>query len=115
MKKSDLKKIKSQASSHKASITKKVMLSYREVANITTFAQGRFPPGETVEPHSHADMAEIFLVQSGTGTLIVEQQEEELRPGVCIAVEAGETHSLLNSGQKDLVLTYFAVEYDPQD
>ncbi len=96
--------------SHNASIKKRVLLSPGELAGVIQFARSIFPPGAVAGEHRHEDMAEVFLVESGQGRIAVDGRTHELAPGTCVTVEAGETHELRNTGEIDLVVTYFGVK-----
>lgn len=95
--------------SHNAAILKRVLLRNGEVPNVTQFAQARFAPGQVAGAHAHADMAEVFLVEAGSGTIVVDDVAHPLRPGTCVAVLPHEMHEVRNDGAAELVLTYFGV------
>lgn len=95
--------------SHDLEIQKKVMLRFGDLPHLTNFSQACFAPGQQVTPHKHADMSEVFLVESGEGTIWIDGIAHPLTAGTCVAVEAGELHKLANTGQTDLVLTYFGI------
>lgn len=99
-----------QAVSHNPEITKKVMLSGNDLPHLTNFSQATFAPGQVAIAHSHQDMSEVFFVSAGTGIIRLDETEYSLTPGVCVAVEVGETHEIINTGSKDLILTYFGIE-----
>lgn len=99
--------------SHNPAITKKVMLHGGEISNLVYFSHARFAPGEVAGAHSHADMSEVFYVESGAGTIRINQAPHLLKPGVCVAVEPGEIHEIENDGFEDLVLTYFGILASP--
>lgn len=98
--------------SHNPEIRKQVMLRHGELEHLTNFSQSRFRPGQVCAPHRHATMHEVYLVQQGTGTITIEGRAYRLAPGVCVAVEAGEEHSVANDGAEVLVLTYFGIAVD---
>lgn len=95
--------------SHNAAILKRVFLRNGEVPNVTQFARSRFAPGEVAGAHAHADMAEVFFVESGAGTIVVDDVTTALAPGTCVAVLPHEMHEIRNDGVQDLVLVYFGV------
>ena len=86
------------------------MLSPGELAGVIQFARSIFPPGAIAGEHRHEDMAEVFWVDSGRGCIVVEGREQALAPGTCGIVEVGEAHELRNTGEVDLVVTYFGVQ-----
>ncbi|MCA9943215.1 MAG: cupin domain-containing protein [Anaerolineales bacterium] len=49
------------------------------------------------EPHTHAQMFEIYLVARGTSTAVVNQQPIQLQAGDMLVVEPGETHTFIHS------------------
>ncbi|MCU0524467.1 MAG: cupin domain-containing protein [Elainella sp. Prado103] len=95
--------------SHNPAIKKKVMLRLGDLPYLTNFAQARFASGQIAQAHTHADMSEVFFVEAGMGLITIDGQSYPLSPGVCIAVEAGESHQVCNTGTEDLVLTYFGL------
>ena len=96
--------------SHDSDIQKQVLLRAGELGPITQFAQAVFPAGATVKSHTHADMGEVFLVQSGTGQIFIEGTDYPLEPGTCAMVNNNEAHEVQNTGNVDLVITYFGVK-----
>ena len=109
MKQVSLNTLPDQGVSHNTAIRKQVMLQAGDLPHLSQFAQARFEPGQTAAAHAHADMHEVFFVQSGQGSMIVDGEAHSLAPGVCIAVAPGETHEVCNTGEDLLVLTYFGI------
>ncbi len=95
--------------SHNPAIQKKVMLRAGDVPHLTGFSQARLAPGQVAKAHAHADMVEVFFVESGHGAIAIDGAKYTLTPGVCVAVEPGETHEVSNTGLDELVLTYFGI------
>lgn len=54
-------------------------------------------------------MYEIFLVESGEVTFIVDNKEYKFTEGDTITVEPNEDHEVRNEGTKTMVMTYFSV------
>jgi len=96
--------------SHNPEIRKKVLIAKGLIPHINAFSQSRISPGQRVTPHTHKDMAEIFLIQHGRGIMKIDSRELPLTPGTCIAVQPGEEHSLWNTGADDLQITYICIE-----
>ena len=90
-------------------IMKRVMLRAGQVGSISQFAQASFPPGGEVKAHVHDDMSEVYLVERGRGLLKVDSKELSIEAGSCVTVHPGERHSLRNTGDGPLVITYFGV------
>ena len=109
MKITGLNQVPEESVSHNPAIKKRVLLRSHDLPHLTNFAQACFAPGQVAPGHSHTDMAEVFFVESGQGTITVDSQPYPLTPGTCIAVEPGEHHEVANTGTKDLVLTYFGL------
>ena len=109
MKRVSLNAIPEQGVSHNAAIRKQVMLKKGDLPHLIQFAQAQFEPGQVADAHFHTDMHEVFFVQSGEGTMTIDGKPHALNPGVCIAVEPGETHEVRNTGTEQLVLTYFGM------
>ena len=96
--------------SHDPGIKKQVMLRNGDIPHLTNFSQATFAPGQTVTPHAHAHMVEVFFVEGGKGLIWIDGEPHSLTPGVCVTVEIGELHELQNTGESPLVLTYFGVK-----
>lgn len=110
MKYVDLSKTPISNVSHNPEIKKQVMLNPGDIPNLVYFSQARFKPGHIAAGHSHQDMSEVFFVEQGSGTMRINNQPHPLHPGVCVAVHPGDIHEVTNTGQEDLLLTYFAVK-----
>ena len=95
--------------SHNSKIRKHVLISKGEIENITNFSQAVFPPGEIAYAHCHPDMTEVFFIESGHGTIKVDEKTILLEAGMCVTVEPNETHEIRNTGSIELVVTYFGV------
>ncbi|MBD1918669.1 MULTISPECIES: cupin domain-containing protein [Cyanophyceae] len=109
MKITGLDQVQEESVSHNPAIKKRVLLRSHDLPHLTNFAQARFAPGQVAQGHSHADMAEVFFVEAGDGTITVDGQAYPLTPGTCIAIEPGEYHEVANTGAQELILTYFGI------
>src|SRR5690242_16713787 len=96
-----LQKIKATTTSHNKAGKKKQMIVDGEVAHLAQFAQATFAPGEVAAEHKHADMFEIFFVESGSGMIRIDGIEHSIEKGMCITVEPNELHEVTNTGVKD--------------
>ena len=110
MKITSLNNLPQQTVSHNPEITKKVMLSNKDLPHLTNFSQATFAPGQIAEAHAHEDMCEVFFVSAGSGVIRIDGREYDLIFGVCVAVEPEETHEIINTGTKNLILTYFGIQ-----
>jgi quercetin dioxygenase-like cupin family protein len=104
-----LAQVPTEAVSHNPEICKQVMLRSQEIPHLTNFSQARFAPGQRTTSHAHQDMAEVFFVEAGVGEIYVNSEQYDLTVGTCVAIVAGEIHELVNTGDRDLVLTYFGI------
>jgi quercetin dioxygenase-like cupin family protein len=110
MKRISLADIPEEGVSHNPEIRKQVMLARGAVPHLTNFSRSRLAPGQVARGHKHADMHEVFFVESGTGVINVDGREYTLGKGICVAVEPKETHEVANNGEEDLILVYFGIE-----
>lgn len=85
------------------------MLRNGELPHLANFSQSRLDPGQVASPHVHKDMYEVFFIEEGKGIIRVNDREYQLKKGVCVAVEPGETHEIKNIGPSELVITYFGL------
>lgn len=113
MKITALAQVAEESVSHNPAIKKWVMLRQGDLPHLTNFSQARFAPGQVASGHAHRDMAEVFFVESGQGTITINGQPYALNPGTCIAVDPGEHHEVSNDGAEALVLTYFGLRIEP--
>lgn len=109
MKRIVLADIPDEGVSHNPRIRKRPILRDSEVGSITQYARAVFPPGERVEAHSHNDMAEIFTVESGCGEIRIDDVAYVFSAGMAVVVEPGEVHDIVNTGDVELVVTYFGI------
>ena len=109
MKYTSLSQIPDEGVSHNPEIRKQVMLRKGALPHLANFSRARFRPGQSAVAHCHADMVEVFLVESGTGLIRIDGVEKPLTRGVCVAIETGEVHELVNNGSEALVLVYFGL------
>jgi quercetin dioxygenase-like cupin family protein len=107
-----LQEIAPTSVSHNAAIQKKVILGNGDLPCLTNFSQATFQPGQIAAVHAHADMYEVFFVAAGEGTISINEIPYALKPGICVAVEPGETHEVSNTGTSTLTLLYFGIQPD---
>lgn len=67
--------------------------------------------GSQVPPHKHEKEEEVMFFLQGQGKFITEDQEIELRPGICVYNPPGAVHSIVNTGQEVLKFVWI---YSPQ-
>lgn len=64
-------------------------------------------PGASIGMHVHDTSSEIVYVLQGCATVLEEGSEHTLTAGMCHYCPRGESHSVINRGEEDLLL--FAV------
>lgn len=67
-------------------------------------------PHGSIGLHQHTTSDDINYVLSGTGKAICDGKEERLNPGCCHICKKGSEHSIINTGDDDLVLLTVVVE-----
>ncbi len=109
MKIADLDALTPEGVSHDPSILKRVLLRRDEVPHVMQLARATFAPGQVAHSHSHPDMWEIFICESGAGSATVDGQTVELHAGRCIVIEPGESHELRGDGVMPMIVTTISV------
>lgn len=105
-----LDEVKEQGVSHNPEIRKRVMIERGQVEHLSNFSRAVLKQGQRARSHAHADMYEVFFVESGDCVIKVNDEEFAIGAGTCVTVEPGETHEIVNSGRRELVLLYFGLE-----
>ena len=77
--------------------------------------QGKIIPcaihsGGSIGLHKHTTSDDINYILSGTGKAICDGKEEPLTVGCCHICKKGSEHSIINTGDDDLVLLTVVVE-----
>jgi quercetin dioxygenase-like cupin family protein len=79
-----------------------------------TITRVTMEPGAVSTRHGHPRAEQIWLVERGAGTLLMDgDAEAELRAGDVIRTPPGETHGVINTGTEPLV--YLAITTPPED
>jgi quercetin dioxygenase-like cupin family protein len=82
--------------SHNPRVRKHVWLRNGESENITQVSRATFPPGVSCEAHSHDDMWELFLVDFGEVTFLINGEKMVLTAGDAVLIEPREVHVVKN-------------------
>jgi mannose-6-phosphate isomerase-like protein (cupin superfamily) len=69
------------------------------------------PPDASIGLHEHAGEDEVYIVQQGSGIINVDGKETEVESGDAILTGRGASHSIKNTGNKDLVITAVIMLY----
>lgn len=64
----------------------------------------RIPPGSSIGAHLQKSGDDINYIISGEGKAVCGGAEEELKAGVCHICPQGTEHSIVNTGEDDLVM-----------
>ena len=67
-------------------------------------------PGGSIGTHKQESGDDMNYIISGTGKAICDGAEEELRPGVMHICPKGSEHSIINTGEEDLVMLTIVVK-----
>lgn len=70
----------------------------------------RIHAGGSIGMHEHPTSDDINYILSGTGRAVCDGEEELLRPGICHVCKKGSAHSIVNTGEDDLVMLTVVVE-----
>lgn len=66
-------------------------------------------PGGSIGEHTQMSGDDMNYILSGTGKAICDGVEEELKPGVMHICPKGSEHSIINTGEDDLVMLTIVV------
>jgi len=69
------------------------------------FSTITLPPGASIGKHTHENEMEAFLIVSGTGTYDDDGTITTVRAGDVTYTAPGQSHSIANAGDGDLVVT----------
>ena len=67
-------------------------------------------PGGSIGTHKQESGDDMNYIISGTGKAFCDGTEEELRPGVMHICPKGSEHSIVNTGEEDLVMLTIVVK-----
>ena len=70
-----------------------------------------YPTGTTTG-HSHEDMEEVYYVVMGEGTMVVDKDEYEIKPGDALYVPPGVFHTTKQTGNLPLVVVWVTCKID---
>ncbi|KAM3567846.1 hypothetical protein VYU27_010016 [Nannochloropsis oceanica] len=97
-------------------IQKQLLLSTNQIPSLTGFSRAVLKPGQTVERHTHASMHEVFWVESGKGTFLLDDMPTAVGRGWYMHVPPQQPHSIVNSAPasegEDFVVLYFGIAAD---
>ena len=65
--------------------------------------RARLVPGASIGMHTHEDSCEVIFILEGNGSLMEEGTKKAVQAGDCLYCPKGESHSLVNDSEKDLI------------
>lgn len=71
----------------------------------------KLPAGTSIGMHTHETSDDINYVIRGVGKAVCDGKEEVLTEGVCHYCPRGSSHSIVNTGDEDLILFTFVPEF----
>jgi quercetin dioxygenase-like cupin family protein len=74
-----------------------------------------FKPGQEMGPHKHAEVEETFYFETGTPTMVVDDESHRVKPGDAFKLEAGEAHNIINDGDTETRIVFIKCPYLPKD
>ena len=81
-----------------------------------SLAEATIPAGGATTAHYHRLTEELYLVTAGTGLLVIDGEEREVRAGDCALIAPGATHKLFNTGTEPLrIVCACAPPYSDED
>jgi mannose-6-phosphate isomerase-like protein (cupin superfamily) len=86
--------------------TEERFLPLRRMLGVTSFGLNQIVlrPGQRGRIHRHRDQEEVYLVLSGTLTLVIEREARELGQGELARVAPEVRRFIANRGEEDVVL-----------
>lgn len=86
------------------------------LAKMTINENGRFiisriKPNSSIGLHEQTSGNDVNYVISGTGKAIFDGYEEELKAGVCHICPKNHSHSIINTGNDDLIIFTLVHDY----
>jgi mannose-6-phosphate isomerase-like protein (cupin superfamily) len=84
-----------------------MVLDNRHLQTLMFLAHAQVPPGQKLDGHRDP-MEEIYIIQTGSGLMQVDQEVREVFPGDAIHIPIGAFHELTNTGREDLTILVVA-------
>ena len=81
----------------------------------TQFQIVRFSPRSSIGEHWHKKTCELFFVESGRGTAVINEKNINLTSGDILLCEPGDHHAFNNPNDEDLVLLDFKINTREND
>lgn len=65
--------------------------------------KGKLCPGASIGLHTHETSCEVVFILKGRGTVLYNGKYEDISKGMCHYCPKGQSHSLINNSDEDLV------------
>ncbi len=69
-----------------------------------SLAEARLPVGGATQEHYHPRAEEIYYITHGVGSIRIEAETRDVKPGDAVAIPPGKKHKLWNTGSEVLRL-----------
>ena len=78
-------------------------LELKEIAkNIAAIYDTYLSPGESIQPHLHPDLEELYYILSGYGNITIGEEKQEISRGDVVYIPQKALHTLVNTGEVPL-------------
>lgn len=84
-----------------------MVLDRRHLHTMMFLAHASIPPGNRLDGHVDP-MEEIYIIQTGTGLMQVDEETREVAPGDAIHLPIGSFHELTNTGDTEMTILVVA-------
>ena len=112
MKAVNLKQIPETIVTHNPKVKKRVIFDKGYIPKLTTFGQAMLKPYQSIEPHKHDTMYEVFYIQKGRAMFIINEKRIILSKDDVISIEPGEIHAQKNPFSIPVTWLYFGIAID---
>ncbi len=78
-------------------------LDLKDIAkNIAAVYDTSLPTGESIPPHLHPDLEEIYYILSGYGNITIGEEKQEISRGDVVYIPQQALHTLVNTAEVPL-------------
>jgi quercetin dioxygenase-like cupin family protein len=84
-----------------------MILDTRHLQTLMFLAHASLAPGKRLIGHVDP-MEEIYIIQKGRGTIQVDDDMREVKPGDAISIPIGSFHELINNGEEEMTILVVA-------
>ena len=84
-----------------------MIVDTRHLSTLMFLAHASIPPGNMLEGHVDP-MEEIYIIQTGTGVMQVDDEKRDVKPGDAIHLPIGSYHELTNTCDEEMTILVVA-------